>query len=212
MNNRPYDELLNAEPAPPAELHALLQYLSDAFALLEQWILRPGDKDPGVLRIGCRTHPAAGSETGEISKRATRRWHLGPGTGEDQVRLLHPGDNEGRPGWPGTYERTAAGAAELRHDVSMRSVLRTEARSQWNTWTEETRAAEEIRIALRDSPGYYIHCPLDSDGKPYHVMATLERTPEDEDPDGARSVEVPVNTETERVLRMLATCVRPLKA
>ena len=211
MNDRPYDELLNAEPAPPPELHALLQYLSDAFALLEHWILRPTDKDPGVLQIGSRTHPAAGTETGEISSQATRRWHLGPSTEDGQVRLLHPGDSEGRPGWPGTYERSAAGAAELLHDVSVRSVLQTEARSQWNEWDTEARRAEEIRIALRDAPGYYVHCPLDSDGKPYDVLATLERTPEDEDPDGARTVEVPVNRETEHLLRMLATCVGPLK-
>ena len=211
MHDRPYEELLTAEPAPPPELHALLQYLSDAFALLEHWILRPGEKDPRILRIGYRTHPAARSETGEISTCATRRWHLGPAAEDGQVRLLHPEDNEGRPGWPGTYERSAAGAAELLHDIGLRTVLQTEARSQWNTWDIEPRRPEEIRIALRDAPGYYVQCPLDSDGKPYHVLATLERTPEDEDPDGVRTIKVPVNPETEHLLQMLATCVSPLR-
>ena len=212
MHDRPYKELLTAEPAPPPELHALLQYLSDAFALLEDWILRPGEKDPEVLQVGCRTHPAAASEAGEISTHATRRWHLAPGTENGQVRLLHPDDDEGRPGWPATYQRTAAGAAELRHDVTVRSVLRTEARSQWADWDTEARRAEEIRIALRDAPGYYVQCPLDSDRKPYEVLATLERTPDDEDPDGARTVEVPVNRETEHLLQMLAGCVSPLRS
>ena len=155
MHDRPYKELLTAEPAPPPELHALLQYLSDAFALLEHWILRPGDNDPRVLRIGCRTHPAAATEAREISTRATRRWHLAPGA---------------------------------------------------------DRRADEIRIALRDAPGYYVQCPLDSDRKPYEVQATLERTPDDEEPDGARTVEVPVNRETEHLLQMLAGCVSPLRS
>ena len=212
MHDRPYEELLTAEPAPPPELHALLQYLSDAFALLEHWILRPGENDPGVLQVGCRTHPAAASEVREISTRATRRWHLAPAADDGQVRLLHPGDDEGKPGWPATYERTADGAAELRHDVSVRSVLRTEARSQWSEWDTGARRAKEIRIALRDAPGYYVQCPLDSDTKPYEVLATLERTPDDEDPDGARTVEVRVNPETEHLLQMLAGCVRPLRS
>jgi len=165
-----------------------------------------------VLRIGCRTHPAAASEAEEISPHATRRWHLAPAAENGQVRLLHPGDDQGRPGWPATYERTAAGAAELRHDVNVRSVLRTEARSQWSDWDTEARRADEIRIALRDAPGYYVQCPLDSDGKPYQMLATLQRTPDDEDPDGARTVEVRVNPETEHLLQMLAGCVRPLRS
>ncbi len=212
MHDRPYEELLTDEPAPPPELHPLLQYLSDAFALLEHWILRPGENEPGMLRIGCRTHPATGTEKDGISKYSTRRWHLGPATGDRDVRLLHPGDDEGRPGWPAVYERTAAGAAELRHDVGLRAVLRTEARSQWTTWTSRARAPEEIRIALRDAPGYYVQCPLDCDGRPMHVVATLERTLDNEDPDGTRTVQVSVNQETERLLQLLAACVLPLRA
>lgn len=192
MNDHPYDELLHAEPAPPPELHPVLRYLSDAFTLLEHWILRPGDDDPHVLRSASRTHLSTTAEDG-------------------QVRLHHPGDDEGRPGYAETYERTAGGAAELRRDVGLRAVLRTEARSQWNTWDTEARGPEEVRIALRDAPGYFVQCPLDCDGKTYHTIATLERTPEDEDPDGARTVEVPVNRETECLLQMLATCVGPLR-
>ncbi|MYH29941.1 MAG: hypothetical protein F4137_14055 [Acidobacteria bacterium] len=212
MHDRPYEELLINEPAPPTELHPLLQYLSDAFALLEHWILRPGDQDLRVLQIDCRTHPAAGTETRGISKHATKRWHLGPTTEDGQVRLLHPEDGDGRPGWPATYERTAAGAAELRRDVGLRAALRTEARSQWNTWTCERRPPEEIRIALRDAPGYYVQCPLDCDGKPMHVVATLEFVIDDEDLDGPRTREIPINPETERLLQLLATCVRPDEA
>lgn len=190
--NHPYTELLHAEPAPPAELHALLQYLSDACALLEHWILRPRAKDPHVLRITARAHLSAAPK-------------------DRQVQLHHPGNDEGRPGYAKTYDRTTGAADELLRDIAMQAVLRTQARSQWHEWDTETRRAEEIRIALRDAPGHYIQCPLDSDGKPYHVLATLERTRDDEDPDGARTVEVPVNPETEHLLQMLATCVSPLR-
>ena len=192
MNDHPYDELLHATPTPPPELHPLLKYLSDAFALLANWILQPGENDPHRLHIASRAHLSTTAEPG-------------------QVRLHHPDDEEGRPGYADTYERTNDGAAELLRDVSLQAVPRTEARSQWNTWDTEARRPEEIRIALRDAPGYYVQCPLDSDGKPYHAIATLERTPEDEDPNGARTVTVPVNRETERLLQMLTTCVAPLQ-
>lgn len=196
MNDQPYHELLHATPTPPPELHPLLKYLSDAFALLEDWILQPAGNDPHMRQIGSRTHA---------------RTHLSAAHEDGRVRLRHPDNDEGRAEYAETYERTANGAAELRRDVGLFTVLRTEARSQWSEWDTAARRPEEIRIALRDAPGYYVQCPLDSDGNPYHVLATLERTPEDEDPDGARTVEVPVNRETEHLLQMLATCVSPLK-
>ena len=73
--------------------------------------------------------------------------------------------------------------------------------------TARPRHPEEIRIALGAAPGYYVQCPLDCDGKPMHVVATLELVLEDEDPEGPRTREIPVNAETERLLQLLATCV-----
>ena len=191
MNDHPYDELLHAKPTPPPELHALLKYLSDAFTLLSDWIVEPGEDDPDRLQIASRAHLSTTVEPGV-------------------VLLQHPDDEDGRPGYGESYERTNSGGAELLHDVSLQAVARTDARSVWNTWDREARRPEEIRIALRDAPGYYVQCPLDADGKPYHVVATLERTPDDEDPDGDRTVEVPINRQTEHLLQMLATCVSPV--
>ena len=191
MNDHPHHELLHAEPAPPPELHALLRYLSDAAALLDQWTPQRGRTDRHERQTADRPHADPTAEGG-------------------RVRLHHPNlDGEG-PGYTETYERTRSDAAQLRHDIALCATLRTDARSQWNTWTGEAHGPEEIRIALRGAPGHYVQCPLDSDGKPYHAVATLERTPEDEDPDGARTVTVTVNRETERLLQMLATCVSPL--
>ena len=187
----PYHELLHAAPAPPSELHALLRYLSDGFTLLDDWILQP-DQD------------AAKIET------ITARAHLESTKEGDDVQLRHPGKSDLGPGWTETYERTEEGAARLRHDVWMQAMRHTESRSQWTTWTNEARTPEEIRIALRGAPGYYVECPLDCDDKPFHVLATLERTPEDEDPDGPRTTEVAINPDTEHVLQTLASCARPL--
>ena len=182
-----YDKVLHAAPAPPAELHRLLRYLSDAFALLEDWILQPERTAADVSDLGKRSHLES--------------------TTAGEIQLHHPesGDLEG--GYTETYERSEAGAAELRHDIEVQATLRTEARSQWKPWSAKPCAPEEIRIALRDAPGYYVQCPLDCEDKPMHVVATLERTPEDEDPDGARTIEVRVNPDAERLLQMLATCV-----
>jgi hypothetical protein len=186
----PYRKLLHAAPAPPTELHATLRYLSDAFTLLDDWVLRP-DQDAGVTEA------------------LTKRTHLET-TPAGDIELRHPDGADLGPGYAETYERSEAGAAELRRDVALRAVLRTESRSQWNTWDREARSAEEIRIALRDTPGYYVQCPLDSDDKPFSVLATLEKTLEDEDPNGPRTTEVPVNLDAEHLLQMLATCVEPV--
>ena len=187
--DEPYRELLHAAPAPPPELHPLLRYLSDAFTLLDGWILQP---DRAAADIGA----------------LTKRTHLET-TPEGHVQLRHPDSADLGRGYAEAYPRTETGAANLRHDVGLRATLRTESRSQWTTWTNEAREPEQIRIALRDAPGYYVQCPLDCDGKPIHVVATLERTLDDEDPDGPRTTEVPVNPEAERLLQMLATCVEP---
>ena len=191
MKYGPYSRLLHDIPTPPRELQTLLPYLSDAFTLLNDWILQPGEDEPHVLRIPGRAHLSKGED--------------------NQVQLYHPGNDEGRPGYAETYERTEAGAAELRHDIALRATLHTEARSQWNTWTSEPHRPEEIRIALRDAPGYYAQCPLDCEGKPHHVLVTLELAPRDEDPDGARTSEVQINQETSYLLEMLASCVYPLR-
>lgn len=185
--NGQYGKLLHAAPAPPPELHPLLRYLSDAFTLLEDWVLQPHQNAAHVGTLKKRTH-----------LKTTTRGH---------VQLRHPDSADLGRGYAETYERSEAGAAELRHDVGLRATLRTESRSQWTTWTSKARAPEEIRIALRDAPGYYVQCPLDCDDKPIHVVATLERTLEDEDPDGPRTTEVPINPEAQRLLQMLATCV-----
>ena len=200
MNDHPYD-FLNAEPTPPPELHTLLKYLSDAFALMEEWILQPQETDPVVLQIPDRQIEAKNPAGGVT--RATAEDHL--------VRLRHPGDDE-RTGYAEAYERSPAGAAQLRRDVRLQTVLRTEARSLWNTWDDRARKPEEIRIALAAAPGYYVQCPLDCEGEPMHVVATLELVLDDEDPDGPRTREVPVNPETERLLQLLATCVGPEEA
>ncbi len=209
MNDHPY-HFLNVKPAPPAELHALLKYLSDAFALIEDWILQPEENDPVVLQISDRPIEAK-SPSGDMTRMyVTRRSHLDATAEDHLVRLQHPGDDE-RAGYAEAYERSPAGAAELRRDIWLQTVERTEARSQWNTWDSKARHPEEIRIALRAAPGYYVQCPLDCDGKPMHVVATLELVLDDEDPDGPRTREIPVNPETERLLQLLATCVRPLE-
>lgn len=194
MTEHPYD-FLRAEPEPPQELHALLRYLSDAFTLLDDWILQPPGHDPDAIRIADRRHVVATPEDGQA----------GPG----RFGLNHP-DTQERRGYTDRYERNAAGAEELQHDIVVHAVERTEARSQWNTWETRPRPPEEIRIALRDAPGYHVQCPLDCDGKPMHVIATLEIALEDEDPAGPRTREVPVNRETEHLLQRLAACVRPL--
>ncbi len=208
-DDHPYD-FLNVDPAPPRELHSLLKYLSDAFALIEDWILQPEETDPVILQISNRPIEAKNPAGGVTRIYVKRRSHL-DATGEDHlVRLHHPGEDE-RAGYAEAYERSPAGAAELRRDVGLQTVLRTEARSQWNTWDGKPRHPEEIRIALGAAPGYYVQCPLDCDGKPMHVVATLELVLEDEDPEGPRTREIPVNAETERLLQLLATCVEPIK-
>ena len=199
MNDHPYD-FLNAEPAPPPELHTLLKYLSDAFALMEEWILQPQESDPVVLQISDRPIEAK-SPAGDVTRiYVTRRSHLDATAEDHLVRLRHSDDDE-RTGYAEAYERSPAGAAELRRDVGLQTVLRTEARSQWNTWDDKARKPEEIRIALAAAPGYYVQCPLDCEGKPMHVVATLELVLDDEDPDGPRTRDIPVNPETERLLQ-----------
>lgn len=190
MNDQLRDEPLRHAPAPPGELQPLLRYLTDAFALLEEWILKPGETDPDVLRIATRPHLSAAGGL---------------------IRLHHPDLDDQGPGYAETYERSASGAADLRHDVGLAATVRTEARTQWSEWTDEARRPEEIRIALRGAPGYYVQCPLDSDGKPYGAVATLEHALWGEDPDGARTIEIPVNPETDALLQMLTACIGPLR-
>ena len=194
MNDEPY-AFLHAEPAPPNELHALLRYLSDAFTLLDDWILQPAGDDAEPLRIAGREHLSATTRDGAADPHG--------------FELHHPG-GEGRPGYREQYERNADGAEDLRHTIVVHAAERTEARSQWNAWDNRPRRAEQIRIALRDAPGYYVQCPLESDDKPMHVIATLETALEDEEPDSPRTREVPINEETGYLLRRLAACVDSL--
>lgn len=209
MNDHPYDQLLNAEPAPPMQLAPLLRYLSDAFALLDDWIRQPDEDDPIVLGIGKRRKTAG---NGETTLQVVRRSHLSSAGDNGEVRLLHPADENGRPRYEDTYERNDEGATELMRDISLHATERTEARSQWNTWARQhlARTPEEIRIALQNAPGYYVQCPLDAYGKPMHVVATLETVLEGEDPAGPRTREVAINVETQRLLERLASCVEPL--
>ena len=99
-------------------------------------------------------------------------------------------------------------AEELLQDIASWATERVEGRSVWHTWTSEARPAEEIRIALggRGLEGWYVQVPLDSDGMPYGVVASLRCS--NAEPDADSNVEVPLNLDATVMLEQLYRCVR----
>ena len=190
-----YRAMPHEEPAPPPELHALLRYLSDAFTAVDRWLLED-DRNEYALRLDERVY----LKTADIVD------DEGPaGSRVPAVTITHLPPNESP---PATDTYRAGQAEELLQDIAIWAIERVEGRSVWRTWTSEARPAEEIRIALRGHglEGWYVHLPLDSDGMPYGVLASLRRS--DAEPDAESNVEVPLNLDTTVMLEQLCRCVR----
>ena len=190
-----YRAMLHEEPAPPPELHALLRYLADAFTAVDRWLLED-DRNEHALRLDERVHLKAADIVDDE----------GPGgTGVPTVTITHLPPDES-PAATDTYR--ADQAEELLQDIASWATERVEGRSVWHTWTSEARPAEEIRIALggRGLEGWYVQVPLDSDGMPYGVVASLRCS--DAEPDADSNVEVPLNLDATVMLEQLCRCVR----
>ena len=186
-----YRAMLHEEPAPPPELHALLRYLADAFTAVDRWLLED-NRNEHALRLDERIHLKG---AGIIDDEAA-------GTGIPTVTITHlPPDD--RP--PATDTYRADQAKELLQDIATSTIERIDGRSVWRTWTSAARAAEEIRIALRGHEGWYVHVPLDSDGMPYGVVASLRQS--EAEPDAESNVEVPLNLHATVMLEHLCRCV-----
>ena len=186
-DQKQYHEPLHTSPAPPEELHKLLRYLSDAMALYH-WLLEPaGETAPADVET--RIHLEAG--------------------GSGQAQLTHPDLDGASAECTETYVPGRQSAAELLHDVALCASVRTQARSQWQSWTVGPQHHEEIRIELSGAPGYWVQCPLDDERRAMHPVATLQLADEDEDPDGSRTHEVPINGFAAHLLGFLAASVDP---
>ena len=187
-----YRAMLHEEPAPPPELHALLRYLADAFASVDRWLL-DDDRNEHALRLDERLHLKAADIVDDKDPAGTR---------VPTVTITHLPPDE-RP--PATDTYRADQADELLQDIGIWAIERIEGRSVWRTWNSEARPAEEIRIALRGHEGWYVHVPLDSDGMPYGIVASLRQS--DAEPDAESNVEVPLNLHATVMLEHLCRCV-----
>ncbi len=190
-----YHAMLHEEPAPPPELHTLLRYLADAFTAMDRWLLED-DRNENALRLDERVH----LKTADIVQDEDPA-----GTSVPAITITHlpPDDTP-----PATDTYRAEQAEELLQDIGTWTIERVEGRSVWRTWSKEGRPAEEIRIALRGHglEGWYVHVPLDSDGMPYGVLASLRCS--DAEPDAESNVEVPLNRDATEMLEQLCRCVR----
>ncbi len=187
-----YRAMLHEEPAPPPKLHALLRYLADAFTAVDRWLLEE-DRNEHALRLDERLHLKAANIVDDEAA----------GTGIPTVTITHlPPDD--RP--PATDTYRADQAKELLQDIASWTIERVDGRSVWRTWTSAAQAAEEIRIALRGHEGWYVHVPLDSDGMPYGIVASLRQS--EAEPDAESNVEVPLNLEATVMLEQFCRCVR----
>ena len=189
-----YRTMLHEEPAPPPELHALLRYLADAFTAVDRWLLED-DRNAHALRLDERVHLKAADIVEDEGPAETR---------VPTVTITHLPPDES-PAATDTYR--ADQVKELLQDIARWATERVEGRSVWRTWTSEARPAEEIRIALRGHglEGWYVHVPLDSDGMPYGVAASLRCS--DAEPDAESNIEVPLNLDATVMLEQLCRCV-----
>ena len=187
-----YRAMLHEEPAPPPELHALLRYLADAFTAVDRWLLED-DRNEHALRLDERLHLKAADIVDDNDPAGTR---------VPTVTITHlPPDDKP----PATDTYRADQAKELLQDIASWTIERIDGRSVWRTWTSAARPAEEIRIALRGHEGWYVHVPLDSDGMPYGVVASLRQSKAE--PDAESNVEVPLNLHATVMLEHLCRCL-----
>ena len=184
--------LLQSEPAANEALWPLLRYVEDVMAAVN-WLDGRNKLQP--VGMGLRQHLL----------------DVGTEFGRRTATVIHPRTETDGPGATDTYIEEKKD--ELLRDMVTHVTKGIQTRSGWATVSDEPARPEELRVALagRGLEGYYMHCPLDSEGKPWWAVSTLRRT--NEEPDADESTDVPLNAYADNLIEQLmhATTKRTAK-
>ena len=178
-----YGHLLCNDPVPSEALWPLLRYLDDVFITVAAWLTMENSPEPAGI---------------------TERRHLFAMGTEDQRRvatIVHPRSPTGQPGATETYNKDQV--PQLLKDMVSHVTGRLEVRSAWNTPGTERGAPEEMRVGLAGAglEGYWMHCPLDSQGNAMWSLTSLRLGTQE--PEGDESKEVALNTFADNLLDQL---------
>ena len=178
-----YGHLLFNDPVPAEALWPLLRYLDDVFVAVATWLSMENSPEPGDI--------------------TERGYLLAVGTegGRRTARIAHPRSPIDQSSSTETYNKDQI--PELLKDMVSYVTGRLEVRSAWNRPSTEPAAPEEMRVALAGAglEGYWMHCPLDSEGKAMWSLTSLRLGTQE--PEGDESKEVALNTFADNLLDQL---------